>query len=509
MNANKKIEESEEYIDLVPIAKELWRNALGIILTALITGAAVLAVTAFFIAPTYQATATFYVNNSSISIGSTSYSISAGELSASSSLVNTYLRILQSRTTLEDVIEKGNFPYGYEELRKMLTTKVDGNSATFDATITSKSPTEAERIVNTITEVLPDRIAEIVDGSSVRIIDYAIIPEHRAGPSYSKNLIIGVLVGAVLAAGFIAVRFIIKEQNDVTVHSSDELRQLYPKVKVLAMIPDMRLSQKKGYYYSSYYGGKNEDGKERRVARASSHTARGKDAMMPICENLSFAAKEAFKRLRTNLVMCFPREDTSCHLVGITSAQPSDGKSTIALNLAYSLAELGKKTLLIDADMRRASLHEKTKLMRTPGLNEVITANSPDIAAALRHYQSSNSETGFDLLPAGEAAENPSEMLNSKRMEKLLETLAKVYDYIVIDLPPIGAVIDAVSVAQELDGMVVVVRENMCPRNLLGECMQQLSYADVNVLGFVLNGALEGSSRKYQYNNYSYGYGYY
>ena len=207
--------------------------------------------------------------------------------------------------------------------------------------------------------------------------------------------------------------------------------------------------------------------------------------------------------------MCFPREDTSCHLIGITSAQPSDGKSTIALNLAYSLAELGKKTLLIDADMRRASLHEKTKLMRTPGLNEVITAKSPDIAAALRHYQSSNSETGFDLLPAGETAENPSEMLNSKRMEKLLETLAKVYDYIVIDLPPIGAVIDAVSVAQELDGMVVVVRENMCPRNLLGECMQQLSYADVNVLGFVLNGALEGSSRKYQYNNYSYGYGYY
>ena len=68
------------------------------------------------------------------------------------------------------------------------------------------------------------------------------------------------------------------------------------------------------------------------------------------CENLSFAAKEAFKRLRTNLVMSFPREDTSCHLIGITSAQPSDGKSTISLNLAYSLAELGKRTLLIDAD---------------------------------------------------------------------------------------------------------------------------------------------------------------
>ena len=506
MNANKKIEESEEYIDLVPIAKELWRNALGIILTALITGAAVLAVTAFFIAPTYQATATFYVNNSSISIGSTSYSISAGELSASSSLVNTYLRILKSRTTLEDVIEKGNFPYRYEELLKMLTTKVDGNSATFDATITSKSPTEAERIVNTFTEVLPDRIAEIVDGSSVRVIDYAIIPEHRAGPSYSKNLITGFLIGAVLAAGFIAWRFVINELNDVTVHSSDELRQLYPKVKVLAMIPDMRLSQKKGYYYSSYYGGNKGEDKRSQKSQADTGHSKNQRTKIPICENLSFAAKEAFKRLRTNLVMCFPREDTSCHLIGVTSAQPSDGKSTIALNLAFSLAELGMKTLLIDADMRRASLHEKTGLEKTPGLNELITAKTKDIPSALRHYQSSNSETGFDLLPAGEAANNPAELLNSKHMEKLLEAFAKVYDYIVIDLPPIGAVIDAVSVAQELDGMVVVVRENMCPRNLLGECMQQLSYADVNVLGFVLNGALEGSSRKYQYNNYNYAY---
>lgn len=508
MNEKNMIDEYEDEIDLLLVAKQLWRNALIIILSALISGAAVLAVTAFFISPTYEATATFYVNNSSISIGSTSYSISAGELSASSSLVNTYLRILQSRTTLEDVIEKGGFPYNYEQLRKMLTTKVESNSATFDATITSKSPTEAERIVNTFAEVLPDRIAEIVDGSSVRIIDYAIIPEHRASPSYSKNLIIGFLAGAFLAAAFIVWRFIINEQNDVAIHSSDELRQLYPKVKVLAMIPDMRLSQKKGYYYSSYYGGKNEGDKQSRKSKSSSSSGRGKGSKVPICENLSFAAKEAFKRLRTNLVMCFPREDTSCHLIGVTSAQPSDGKSTISLNLAYSLAELGKKTLLIDADMRRASLHEKTGLVKTPGLNELITVKIKDIPSALRHYQSGNSETGFDLLPAGETADNPSEMLNSERMEKLLEALSKAYDYIVIDLPPIGAVIDAVSVARELDGMVVVVRENSCPRNLLSDCMQQMGYADVNVLGFVLNGALEGSSKKYQYSNYSY-YGYY
>ena len=222
------------------------------------------------------------------------------------------------------------------------------------------------------------------------------------------------------------------------------------------------------------------------------------------CENLSFAAKEAFKRLRTNLVMSFPQEDTSCHLIGITSAQPSDGKSTVAINLAFSLAELGKKTLLIDADMRRASIHEKAGMEKTPGLSNLMGSTN-SIASAMRKYQSSTSSGAFNIIPGGDVPQNPSELLNSKRMATLLQTLSTAYEYIIIDLPPIGAVVDAVSVAREIDGMLVVIRENTCPRGLLTECMQQLEYAGVEVLGFVVNGALEGSGKKYQYNS-KYGY---
>ena len=247
---------------------------------------------------------------------------------------------------------------------------------------------------------------------------------------------------------------------------------------------------------------------------AESKKRRSGSGKAPICEHLSFASKEAFKRLRTNLVMSFPQEDTSCHLVGVTSAQPSDGKSTISLNLAFSLAELGKKTLLIDADLRRASQHEKMGFTKVPGLNELVSGDSGNIQASMRKYQSSNSATSFDFIPAGEVPKNPSELLNSERMARLMETLSTAYDFIVVDLPPIGAVIDAVSVAQELDGMLVVIRENACPRGLLADCMQQLSYANVNILGFVINGAMEGSGKRYQYGGYggysSYGsYGYY
>ena len=246
----------------------------------------------------------------------------------------------------------------------------------------------------------------------------------------------------------------------------------------------------------------------RRSSTRSRHTSRGE----VICENLSFAAKEAFKRLRTNLVMGFPEEDNSCKLIGVTSAQPSDGKSTISINLAYSLAELGKRVLLVDADMRRSSLHEKAGLNKEPGLSELLR-NSNDVGATLQKYVSSNSSTAFDILSSGSTPSNPSELLNSKRMSTLLETLSRSFDYIVVDLPPVGAVIDAVSVSKQLDGMLVVIRENTCPRGLLNECMSQLNYAGINILGFVMNGAMEGSGKGYQYGKYgknSYGsYGYY
>lgn len=248
-------------IDLLKLFKALWKRALVIILVALIAASAAFAYTALFVSPTYEATASFYVNNSSISIGSVSYSITGGELNAAYALVNTYIYILQSRTTLEDIIEKAELPYSSSALRGLISTKGVTGTAAFNVTVTTQSPTESEKIANTIAEVLPERITEIVDGSNVRIVDYAIIPAHRSGPSYARNLLIGFLAGAVLAAGVIAVRFIIDEQNDQLIHSSDELRQLYPDIKVLAMIPDMRLSEKKGYYYSSYYGDKKKGGK--------------------------------------------------------------------------------------------------------------------------------------------------------------------------------------------------------------------------------------------------------
>ena len=249
-------ENDEIEIDLLALVKVLWSRALVLVLTALITGAATFAVTAFLIKPKYEATAAMYVNNSSFSFGSTSFSISSSELTASNSLVATYIFILESRTTLEDVIAAADLPYSYEQLSKMITTEAVTGTAAFNVTVESESPVEAELIANTIAKLLPDRIAEIVDGSSVRIVDYAIVPAHRSSPSFVKNTALGVLLGLFLSAAVVTVKYIVNEQTNDVITSADDLKALYPDIPVLALIPDMRLSEKKGYYYSSYYGGK-------------------------------------------------------------------------------------------------------------------------------------------------------------------------------------------------------------------------------------------------------------
>lgn len=250
-----KTKQEEFEIDLFKLIKVLWSKSLVIILIALLVGSLVFGFTYLFITPTYQATASIYVNNSSVSLGSSRLTINASELSASNNLVYTYIYILQSRTTMEDVIAEANLPYSFSTLRKMIEAIPVVNTAAFDVTVTSESPTEAELIANTIAKILPERISEIVDGSNVRIIDYAIVPAGRSAPSFTLNTLIGCVIGAFLAIVIITIRFLIAEQNDVVIHSADELREMYPDISILTLIPDMRLSEKKGYYYSSYYGG--------------------------------------------------------------------------------------------------------------------------------------------------------------------------------------------------------------------------------------------------------------
>lgn len=227
------------------------------------------------------------------------------------------------------------------------------------------------------------------------------------------------------------------------------------------------------------------------------------EEQLTIGESLSFGASEAYKLLRTNIQFALPDEQ-KCRIVGITSSCSGEGKSTTAVNLSYMLAQAGERVLLVEADMRLPTLARRLNLQPVPGLSNVLAG----LLNAFDTIQKSELHENLEFISAGDLPPNPSELLGAKRMKTLMEVLSSNYDFIIMDLPPVTEVVDAVVASKLTDGMVVVVRQSYANRRALAETMQQLKYAEAKVLGFVMTCSELQTKGKYKAYKKGYGYGY-
>lgn len=219
---------------------------------------------------------------------------------------------------------------------------------------------------------------------------------------------------------------------------------------------------------------------------------------MMLGKNLSFQATEAYKLLRTNLMFTLP--DSKCKVVGITSSTRGEGKSTTALNLAYSVAQAGKKVLLIDGDMRIPTVAKRLCLHRTPGLSNVL-ASQCTVHEAI---QKSGAISRFFVMPAGNIPPNPNELLGSQAMTYLIRSLMQEYEFILIDLPPINLVSDAIVISKDVQGLIMTVREGYSSKTELNDAISKLNTIGIRILGFVLTD-VEGRDkyyRRYRYGKY-------
>lgn len=216
--------------------------------------------------------------------------------------------------------------------------------------------------------------------------------------------------------------------------------------------------------------------------------------------NLEFTATEQYKLLRTNLDFTLP-VDSKCPIIGVTSSMRGEGKSTTAINLSYVLAEKGKKVLIMDGDLRIPSIAKKMRIESSPGLTDLLMGKGAQIS----DFQSELLPNWY-ILPSGNIPPNPSELLGSKRMETILNDLKDKFDYIIIDLPPVNLVSDALSISSLITGMILVIREDHTEKKELEHCMRQLRLSNVNVLGCVMNESKSGGGTysKYKKNKYKY-----
>lgn len=247
--------QKEEYveIDLLRLVKALWHWAWIILLSMIFCGAVALFCTRFMMTPLYRSSALMYVNNNSYAVNNTS--VSLADLSASQTLVDTYIVILKTRLTLNEVIQQAGLNYTYEELRDMISAASVDSTEIFEITVTSPDPAEAELIANTIVQVLPEKISEIMDGSSARTVDFAVRPIHKSSPSVTLNVAVGCMIGMIFSCGVIVLLELLDEQ----IRDEEYLIKTY-HLPVLAAVPDLMKSNEPFQY--SHRSGREMAGKE-------------------------------------------------------------------------------------------------------------------------------------------------------------------------------------------------------------------------------------------------------
>ena len=327
--------------------------------------------------------------------------------------------------------------------------------------------------------------------SNIRVVDPALVPTAPAGPLRTRNIVLGFLVGLVGGIGLALFR----EYLDNTVKSPDDIESL-AGLPSLAVVPALPGSQHQHRHW------------RRRAHKAAPQTVSG-----PRVETLSHTQpksqiSEAFRALRTSLLLS--QAEHPPQVILVTSALPREGKTTSAVNLAVTLAQLGDRTLLLDSDLRKPGVRRALNMPigKETGLSSYLAGVTNLDEIVCPHPAISNLAT----VTTGPIPPSPADLLSSHRMRDAISDLRRRFKFIVIDSPPVMAATDAVIVSSLTDGVLLVVRSGQTPKEAFTRTRDLLSAVKSRILGVVLN-AVDSSAPDYYYSYryypyaYSYGYG--
>jgi len=322
--------------------------------------------------------------------------------------------------------------------------------------------------------------------SNIRVVDPALIPGGPSRPNKTRNIMLSILVGLIGGIGLALLR----EYLDNTVKTPDDIETL-ARLPSLAVVPALSNSNgKRTGRFAKLLKAPVVAGKEGR-AELISHN-------MPQSQ-----MSEAFRALRTSLLLS--QADHPPQVILMTSALPREGKTTAAVNLAVTLAQLGDKTLLVDADLRKPGINRALSLVdgKHAGLSSYLAGVSSLDLITVPHPAITN----LAAIPTGPIPPNPADLLSSRRLTELIAELRTRYKFVVIDSPPIMAATDAVILSVLVDGVLLVVRSGETPKEAFTRTRDLLAGVKCRMLGVVLN-AVDASSPDYYYSYRYYPYSY-
>jgi capsular exopolysaccharide synthesis family protein len=304
--------------------------------------------------------------------------------------------------------------------------------------------------------------------SNVTIVDRALVPGSPFRPSLVRNLPIGIALGLVI--GFLAM--FLAEHLDRSINTPEDVDRVL-RQSVLGVIPNLIEGRNRYGYYG--YGRRDR----RNPANASEHGAREIPVELVCVRHPRLAISEAYRSLRTTMMLSTAN---SLKTVLVTSAVAGEGKTVTASNLSAVLAQLGHSVLLIDADLRKPRQHELFGVSNRVGLVSALTRQA-EVGEVIQQ----SSVNGLSLIPSGPIPPQPSELLASDRMRDLLAQVRGLFDFVVIDSPPVLPVTDAAILSAEVDGVLLCVGAGQAVREDAQLCIERLSMVEARILGVVLN----------------------
>lgn len=363
--------------------------------------------------------------------------------------MSSYAEVAVSPLVLTPVIETLNLSAPPGVLANKVSITVAANTTILVVSATDKNPAAARDIANAVSTELATAVGELNPerpdgGEAVRatMLSEAQQPTVPSSPNIKRNLALGVVLGLMLGVGFA----ILREMLDTKVRSESKLQAL-TDASLLAAVP-------------------------------MDHSARTRSVFMH--EDPQSSRAEAVRRLRTNLQFVDFTDRPNSILV--TSSVSGEGKSTTAINLATSLADTGSRVILIDADLRRPSVAKYMGFEGRAGLTTVLIGKA-SLADVVQPWQN----TSLDVLASGQIPPNPSEMLGSLAMSRLLEELDGMYDIIIIDSPPILPVTDSTILSGMTGGTMLVVGADRAHKAQVRGSLEALEKVEARLLGVVLN----------------------
>lgn len=475
---NRKRQQEPKTVDLAGmffrILEKFW-----IILVSAAVCAIVMGVLAGNSVMTYSATSKLYIVNKDSS------GVNISDLQLGTVLTLDYQEVFKTWEVHKMVIEELDLPYSYQQMQSMLTISNPEETRILYITVSNPDAKMAAKIANAYAKAAKTFIINTMEGVVPSDFSIALEPSVGSGANVGSSAVIGFVGGGVLAVAILAFLFVLDNRP-----RSPEAIQQYGGIPTLSVFPAHKDKHSAGKFTS-----KNKE------TPAIKSAPTGNYLEVSNFPQLDYVCNEAMNTLCTNLSYC----GKDIRKIMITSRYAGEGKSYIAMNLLRTFSQLGKRTVLIDVDLRASGIQSDYRLRYSTqshyGLSEYLSG----ICGLEEAVYQTNLPNTY-MIPAGHEAPNPLQLLDTRLMGELIEQLAEQFDVVLVDTPPVGVLADAVALAKFCDGALLVVGYCKGKQQEIGDAVENIKQTGCKVLGAVFNGVKFNSmsNRHYYYSSERY-----